>query len=738
VSFPSRILLVTLLLGACACGDSGGSPSVDGGAPDADAAPGADTDPDMSDEVNPGPPAFLNALGTPADLAAMSDGKTVEVKYLAPVAGRPPFPPLGASCYFQNMRRYTWHLTFLQSFPERADLSYDAYLALVTRSSRRLWGGAVKLWPNAIHPRTGAAGVLAYTIYGEPGSVDAAAVGEVFRTLGGCMPFAGDLLVFVPTLDDQVALVQRERAALAADGIAALFPEELAGDITHLAHSAGQGYGTLRIVPRGQPLREYGPRDVVLVESAPNDISIVAGVITRNPQNDLGHVNLRLREKGVPNVTVPGIYDAAWVRALDGYLVRLVVSAQSFALEPATLADAQAFWDAHRPTVRAPTADLTVSELRSFRSLRATDAIAYGPKAANLGELTRVLDLPNRNDGFGIPLSRYRDFIAGSGLGPDIETMLADPRMRSDAAFKRSRLKDLRQRIRVGDFSPALFQALQATIPEVFGAAGGQQRLRFRSSTNVEDLDSFTGAGLYESRTGCLADDLDADASGPSACLTAAERTSLEQERSAREAELQAHPDRVWLGPIIADLTEDLTEEKPVSEAIRKVWASLWEERAFDEREYYGIDHRLAYMGVAVNPSFVLERASAVAITNLQVDGGAALYRLNSQAGRESVVQPEDPTAVAELLSFRRVGDPPQAGELSIQVRSNRVPDGEQVWPADRLAELARLLFRIQDHFANQVYPHIVPLHLDLEIKHSAEGQVVIKQVRPFSDQRQP
>jgi pyruvate, water dikinase len=720
-------LSVVLSLGTAACGDR--DPSATDAGPDAPAADGG-ADADAGEA-----PGYLTSLASTADLALLTLAATGgEVKYLAPVSGRAPVPGLPAACYFQNMNRYSWHLLFLRSFPELADLAHDGYLALVLRKpSRRLWAGAVKPWPTVLHPRTGAPGVMAYSIYGEDDSVDGDAVREVDAALRACITFAPGLLVFVPETPQQAAMLMAERAALAADGVASLFPQDLVPGIDHLAHSAGEGYGTLRVVPAGQPLRDYGPRDVVIVESAPNDISVVAGLITRNPQNVLGHVNLRLREKQVPNVTVPRIYEASWVRALEGQLVHLQADDTRFTLEAATLAAAQAFWDAHRPQVRPPVADLDVTALASFRTLRATDARGYGAKAANLGELTRVLDPPNRSEGFGIPFAHHRDLLRDTGLGADLATLLADPRLRTDAAFKRAQLKALRDRIKGAPFPPALFADLQAVIAQVFGAAGRTTKLRFRSSTNVEDLDSFTGAGLYDSKSGCLADDLDGDDLGPSACLSAAEQTALQAALADRRAELAAHPERSWLADIIDDLAGDVSEERPVRDAVRKVWASLWNERAFDEREYYGLDHRLAHMGIAVNPAFVLERASAVALSNLRVDDGPPLYRLNSQAGSESVVRPEDPTVVAELLTFRREGDPPAATRVGIQVRSSLLPDGATVWPAETLPEVARLLFRAHDHFATHVYPQITPLRLDFELKHDADGRVVCKQVRPFA-----
>ena len=64
---------------------------------------------------------------------------------------------------------------------------------------------------------------------------------------------------------------------------------------------------------------------------------------------------LRLREKGIPNAAVPGVYGAGWLTALDTRLVHLEVSDEAISVAAAQLADAEAFWAAHRPDVRPPT-----------------------------------------------------------------------------------------------------------------------------------------------------------------------------------------------------------------------------------------------------------------------------------------------------------------------------------------------------------------------------------------------
>jgi hypothetical protein len=145
------------------------------------------------------------------------------VKYLAPTRGHATTPPLTDACYFQNMRRYTWHLQFLQAFPELAELSYDGYYDLVLRrATRRLWAGAVRARPNTLHPSSGTRGVITYTAYAESGGLDAAAIVEVDRTLKDCMPFARDRLVFEPEGPDQAALVTLARADLTREGVATL------------------------------------------------------------------------------------------------------------------------------------------------------------------------------------------------------------------------------------------------------------------------------------------------------------------------------------------------------------------------------------------------------------------------------------------------------------------------------------------------------------------------------------
>ena len=125
----------------------------------------------------------------------------------------------------------------------------------------------------------------------------------------------------------------------------------------------------------------------------------------------------------------------------------------------------------------------------------------------------------------------------------------------------RKDLTDIRELIKTeGMFSEEQRSAVLAAL-EPFDA---NRKIRFRSSTNVEDSDQFVGAGLYDSFSGCVADDTDANDDGPSHC----------------------------------DPEKD--GERGVFRAIRKVYASFYNDNAFLERLRHGVDETAAGMAVLV------------------------------------------------------------------------------------------------------------------------------------------
>jgi hypothetical protein len=580
--------------------------------------------------------------------------------------------------------------------------------------------------------------VLGYFLFTEPGNAEAPTVDELAQVdarLKGCAPFARDLLVLVGFDEEQNGRFTQQAPALAGRGVDVVDWATLRPGVTAEGYSLGEGYGFLRMVPRGKPPIDYGPRDVLVADSAPVDLGLVAGLVTALPQNLHSHVNLRLREKMIPNASVPAIYDNTVVALLDGKLVHLVVRDARVEINPALPEEAEAFWARQRPKPVVPAANLAETRVPDLTIIGAADRPAFGTKAANLAELQKVVPAPNRVAGFAIPFSVYRDFMKGNGLDAQLEALLADPRVQQDAAARRQALGRLQQAIEGAPLPAGLLERLAAAARTAFGEGFIRMPIRFRSSANTEDTALSSGAGLHDSARGCFADDADADVLGPSLCLAEDERTALLADLARRRADLQAHPDRDWLPAVINDLEKDLANERSVARAVRKVFASLWNDRAFEDRAYFGIDQRAAYMGIAVDASFVLEKLDAVAVTQLDGGAGGPLYRVVSQRGGEGVVRPADPSLVAETLTFHRG---PGDTITDVQLVTHSSLSAEALWPPAKLAELGALLFLVHDHFAAHVYTDVPRLSLDTEIKLTRDDRVVIKQARPYFQPQEP
>jgi pyruvate,water dikinase len=735
LSYRATIPVLVGLLIACGDDDAAGWP--DSGVADAgqDAAHDAGDDAALDGGDDGGAVDYLTELASPDDYARLAlDG---ELRYLAPIEGATPEPPLDAPCVFQNMERFAFHVQFLATMPAYASVDFPTYTNMVLRKRTRVfYGGMLKQWPSTPHPITDKLGVISYGAYqteapGEAFSVDELAF--LHERLTGCMPYARDLLVLVPDGSTQTSSVLAQREALLERGVPVLLPDDLIAGLGAEVYSEGESYGYLRIVPEGEPIEDYAPREVLIASSAPNDIGIVSGLITKNPQSLHSHVSLRLREKATPNASVPDIYDNAFVHTLDGSLVHVIARGVDVQIEPARLADAEAFWDATRPTLPPLSSDLDVTELIGFDALRHADANAYGTKAANLGELHRVLPAEQRVEGFGVPFSAYRAFIEHNALQAHIDALLEDERARTDRPYLEAQLKALRDALKVGELPSGLASDLREAAIVALGSSALTTRLRFRSSTNAEDLEALSGAGLYDSKSGCIADDEDDDALGPSHCLSDEDADYYQDALDAAEVELAEHPERTWLSARIADYEQELSEEKSAAGALAKVWASLWTLRAFEERAYYGLDHRDVYMGIAVNPAFVGEKLDAVVVTNVPSGvGGPRIYRIVTQVAEVGVVRPDDPTAVPETLVFQRSTDD-TLNELEVLVPSSFATSAQDsLWTMPQLEELATAIFQIQDHFEADVYPEIRPLALDLEVKLTRDDDISIKQSRPY------
>jgi len=416
------------------------------------------------------------------------------------------------------------------------------------------------------------------------------------------------------------------------------------------------------------------PRDIVLYPTLPNEMSRVAGIITGVRQTPLSHVNLRAVQDRVLNAFIKGATKDATITALIGKYVRYEVSELGYTLSEATAAEVEKHFAGMRPKEpQIPKRDLTVKRIRPLEDIAFADSSNVGVKAANLATL-RKLGFPDGTvpNGFAVPFSFYDGFMRPNGLYARAMAMRTAAGFRDDTELRMKALAAFRARI-VSCKWPREMQDPIGTLRMAFPSTA---KLRCRSSTNNEDLPGFSGAGLYDSFT-------------------------------------HANP------------------KARLVDTIKKVYASLWNFRAFEEREFYRVDHGATAMGVLVYPIYTGEKANGVAVTDdIIYQSPGRPYYINVQVGEDMVTNPEDQSIAEELLVS------PSEPKDDVLVRtSNRTKDGAHILGDEHLDQLRLHLGRIQRKF-RKLYKQprsAGKFAMEIEFKITAAGKLAIKQVRPWA-----
>ena len=486
------------------------------------------------------------------------------------------------------------------------------------------------------------------------------------------------LAASMPLIEDNLALWIRNSALLHTQSdlplyrssrINLVFDEDVFPETSFLALNPGEGYGLLRIMELDE--RPH-PRDVVIYEALPNELPRVAGIISTVPQTPLSHVNLRAVQDGIPNAFIRRALDNTAIDALLGSYVRYTVTETGWDLRAATRAEVDAHYASSRPAQeQTPQRDLSVRSITPLNEIGFADWNAFGVKAANVAVLgTFGFPAGTVPDGFAVPFYFYDEFMKANGFYARIETMLADEDFQTDFEAQEDELKKLRKAIKDAE-TPAwittALTAMHATFP-----AGTS--LRYRSSTNNEDLPGFNGAGLYDSKT--------------------------------------QHPDE--------------TEEDGISKSLKQVYASLWNFRAFAERDFHRIDHRAAAMGVLVHPNYSDELVNGVAVSFDPAYGTDGSYYVNSQIGEDLVTNPDALSVPEEILLY-------QHGVHTVVAISNQVPPGQLLMSDDQLEQLRDHLTVIHEQFAVLYNPATgEPFAMEIEFKITSANILAIKQARPW------
>ncbi len=373
----------------------------------------------------------------------------------------------------------------------------------------------------------------------EVDSMGAELIGEMMKAVGARLD-SRMRLYFKPNNHQQ----ESEAAGVPTVTASALFQEA-----EYLPLNPGSATGRLRVfadekafLAERESLEWY---DIILMERVPDDIPRLSGIINAGHTTPLSHTNVLASGWQIPNAVQIGILARVGSDDLDGKWVRYEVSsnADSIVLEqaerPAEVARRPS-WAVHQVRMEEP--DVDTAAIVSLADLRLTDRFRYGTKAANLGELIYLLEngstrllgfyqlprpprenllahlaeflevenerkaLLNRSReylreliriprGLAIPFSVQREFLESS---PAIQQAIGKLKMalQLEAREVDSLCVSVQNMIRKTRMSEELRERIDEQVTtHLLGASS----FVVRSSSNAEDLEDFSAAGVYES-----------------------------------------------------------------------------------------------------------------------------------------------------------------------------------------------------------------------------------------------
>ncbi|MEV7770344.1 PEP/pyruvate-binding domain-containing protein [Kitasatospora sp. NPDC086791] len=507
-------------------------------------------------------------------------------------------------------------------------------------------------------------------------------------------------------------------AGIPESEIPRVLSHELYSTASFVPLNPGRAHGRLRVF-RSEAEYRADPEplewhDIVVMPRVPEDVPRVSGIIHTEHTTPLSHINVMAAGWRIPNAVGVGAADRIERAGLAGRWVHYRVDADGTDLH---LAAAPPREDGDRPTpapraerVTVDRPDLAPTPVTPLTDLRAGDHVRFGTKAANLGELTHLLQhgSPHWLGFYRVPrpprdnLLRY--LARQLGLPDDADEAELDRAaqrlVKEHAQVPRGIVLPFSLQQRFLDSSAELRgaldrldSALRDGTPDVGGLCLDAQRLIratplpdpvrteldraldrhlygapvlvVRSSSNAEDLSGFSAAGLYESV---------ADVSGTDA----------------------------------------------VADAVREVWASLLSPRAVRLRHQAGIPLDRCRMGVVVQ-----EQVGATV--------GGVLVTCNPLSPQDfrSVYLNISPRSVTEVVTgegapLQYLCNTMEGGSRTISLGSTGTDlDGPTKELVGRLALISRLL---QAHFSPDE-SSAAPVDIEWAI----EGdRIDLLQLRPF------
>lgn len=326
-------------------------------------------------------------------------------------------------------------------------------------------------------------------------------------------------------------------------GINRISADEISKNQEYLALNTAKAVGRIHIVDKLDDTVEYGYNEILILKELPPTLPPVAGIIVTKPSSPLSHINILAKGWGIPNAYIKDAdklykeFDTWWVEFETTLTEPKIKLADKEVLDRWKEAEIE-----KGKIVKSPPSDLAVKKLATLGQMSKTDSIAYGAKAANLGEIIKAR-IPNIivPDGFSIPFYYYSEFMKANKFNEKIDEFLLDNDFVHNPRIRRQKLEEFRAEIKNGKFD----NKLKAEVLRKWRVNVGSRGVFVRSSSNSEDMPNFSGAGLYST-------------------------------------------------------VPNVKKAEDLIEAVKTVWASLWKFEAYEARERNFIKHQGAYMSVLI------------------------------------------------------------------------------------------------------------------------------------------
>jgi len=414
--------------------------------------------------------------------------------------------------------------------------------------------------------------------------------------------------------------------------------------------------------------------EIIILDGTPDILPNVRGIIVNELQTPLSHLVLLGKNRKIPIMAYTDIEKDNNINKLLSKKVELKIEVDTFFIKETTKKIPTKSAGKKKKLV----IDNSVTELVNLSEIPKKGINYIGSKAQNMAYLIAISkEIPFKvpENAHAIPFYFYTKHIQNPAISPLIAELLASSQ-KDSTVWVNKQLKKIRDAIKKEPVDPELISKLKMAFKDA-----KFKNFRFRSSTNAEDLDDFNGAGLYDSKTGILGDSI-----------------------------------------------------KTFEKAIKQVWASVWNEASYNERELFGIEQQNIAMGVLVHRSFPDELANGVIITKNIFRENFPGITVNVQKGENSVVKPEKGEICEQFVAYH-FNDGKDEADFDIDYTSNsNLNNNEPLLSRKEMSNLYTVSKKIETKMyrywrKNQFHP------VDIEFKIVGEKRdLYIKQVRPFND----